>query len=334
VIWNHANFISFLFLYGAFIDFGLKRPYEFLFLELKKSERDLEHKASFSIINPNPVLEMDVSGKVIFLNPAAEKIIQDLGTKEADEVFIPEEKKHLLDKLAKGETISEYSEIKLGDKCFGLNSFTVPDLNVIRVYALDITDLRRTEEELRKSQQELLKKTEEQLEESYRHMGTINRKISIILEVEKYSKNGIITGKAADFIVQSAVNLSGAKIGILYEYKEGKFKLVSHCGLNYQETAFPESIFQREIEFLDMLVRDKKRVSGFCNLTDMGPLNIDKMINYFVAIPLVNKNPISGFIFLGFKGERSLDNQDLEFLEVFSLHAGIFFSKDRKFSKV
>jgi hypothetical protein len=68
-------------------------------------------------------------------------------------------------------------------------------------------------------------------------------------------------------------------------------------------------------------------VSGFCDLIDTGPLNIDGALHYFVSLPLISGRKLSGFIFLGFEKDKSLSSQELEFLEVFSMHAGLAFLK-------
>jgi len=327
------KFMSFLFLYRAFIDFSLKRPYEFLFLDLKRSEEALRHQASFPMLNPNPVIEIDSSGKISFLNPAAKEVIRELGMDENSNMFFPKSESGLLDKLKRRESILKHLEISVKNRFFGLTLFGIPELGVIRVYAFDITDRKRAEEELKKNQQEIIKKTEEQLVESYRHMGMVNRKISIILEMEEYSKNKNNAGRIADYIIQSAVKLSRADLGIIYEYDRSRFSLIAQHEFNPKKIEALRNFSQKEIKFLEMLVNDCKRISGFCELIDIGPLNIDDALNYFVMLPLTNDSLLNGFIFLGFEGKRSLGSQDLEFLEVFSSHAGMAFSRGKNFNK-
>ena len=46
--------------------------------ERKRAERELERLASFPRLNPNPVVEVDLEGRVHFLNPAAQQLFPDL----------------------------------------------------------------------------------------------------------------------------------------------------------------------------------------------------------------------------------------------------------------
>ena len=58
--------------------------------ERKQAEERTKHLASFPQLNPNPVIEVDASGKVVFANPATEKILESLGMDKGDaEVFLP-----------------------------------------------------------------------------------------------------------------------------------------------------------------------------------------------------------------------------------------------------
>ena len=58
--------------------------------DLKRAEERTRHLASFPQLNPNPVCEVDSSGKVTFCNPATEKVLEDLGMDKGDiTVFMP-----------------------------------------------------------------------------------------------------------------------------------------------------------------------------------------------------------------------------------------------------
>lgn len=60
---------------------------------------------------------------------------------------------------------------------------------------------------------------EKRLVDLYRYLGVINRKISILMDLEKpQPKQG--GRKITNYILNSTVNLSGAKVGALYRYKE------------------------------------------------------------------------------------------------------------------
>ena len=46
--------------------------------ERKKSEEKIEHLASFPQLNPNPVIETDLKGQVIFYNAATMRILKEV----------------------------------------------------------------------------------------------------------------------------------------------------------------------------------------------------------------------------------------------------------------
>jgi hypothetical protein len=46
--------------------------------------------ALFSQFNPNPVLEIDASGRVTYCNDAGTKILQTLGVMEGPSSFLPD----------------------------------------------------------------------------------------------------------------------------------------------------------------------------------------------------------------------------------------------------
>ena len=47
--------------------------------ERKQAEESIRHLVSFPQMNPNPVIETNVSGEIIFFNPASRAVLDDLG---------------------------------------------------------------------------------------------------------------------------------------------------------------------------------------------------------------------------------------------------------------
>jgi len=50
---------------------------------ISRQNEELRRLASFPQLNPNPVLEFDRQGQVIYINPAARKILSQLGLTDA-----------------------------------------------------------------------------------------------------------------------------------------------------------------------------------------------------------------------------------------------------------
>ena len=187
----------------------------------------------------------------------------------------------------------------------------------------DITERRQAEEKLAKTQEELRKRIEDQLVESYNHLGVINRKISLLLEMQKHphSNRKKDLQDISDYILSSAISLSRAQAGFLYRYEKNEFNLVSLKGFEKEKAADLTRISSQKIAFAEKIIKEKVRVNGSCELADPGCFNEANLFSYFIALPLVKENRAGGFIFLGFSGIKSMDPQELEFLDVFAMHA-------------
>jgi len=167
--------------------------------ERKRAEDERKHFASFPKLNPNPVLELDSSGKITFCNDAAYRILEELKLKNAN-VFLPKNITDILNALEQKNDVQLYREVKIKDRIFGENLSFVPQFNSMRIYATDITD--------RKSYQEALQNA---LEESRRHEAEISALLEASSAVLKYPD----FNSAARAIFDSCKNLIGATSGYI-----------------------------------------------------------------------------------------------------------------------
>ena len=116
--------------------------------ERQRAQEEARHLASFPETNPNPVLEVDLSGAVIYANPVARRIAEDRGEGEGLSSLLPEDLDVLLQDREKAAESALYREVRVGGRVFAETVHFLPRLGVVRIYAGDITERTRAEEEV------------------------------------------------------------------------------------------------------------------------------------------------------------------------------------------
>jgi len=116
--------------------------------ERQRAQEAILHLSSFPQVNPNPVLEIDAAGKVIFSNPAAMKELQRLDTVDDVRAFLPDDLDVILQELAQKKESQFDREVQVGSAIFGETIHLTPAYDAMRIYARDITDRKRAEQDL------------------------------------------------------------------------------------------------------------------------------------------------------------------------------------------
>jgi hypothetical protein len=93
---------------------------------------------------PNPVLRVNFSGKVTFSNEAAAKILKKLGLQEVNS-FVPEDLEDIVNAVRQGKEPWFYREAHLGNRVFGEDLHCDKSGQVVHIYAIDITALKKAE---------------------------------------------------------------------------------------------------------------------------------------------------------------------------------------------
>ena len=123
--------------------------------ERKQAERYTNRLASFPELNPNPVMEVDASGEMTFCNPAGSELLEDLGIDRRNcEAFFPKDLKGILRKWDKKHESTFLCEVSLNSKVFEETIHLVPQFDVARIYAHDITERKQAEENLVRAKEE------------------------------------------------------------------------------------------------------------------------------------------------------------------------------------
>jgi PAS domain S-box-containing protein len=122
--------------------------------ERKKYEAELRRLASFPERNPNPVLEIDLTGKITYLNPPARKLLSQLrdsklpnGLEEDFKAIISEFNVHRRESFLR-------ENAKIGERYYQQTIHYVPEKAVLRLYMLDITERENAKEQMSKTSDE------------------------------------------------------------------------------------------------------------------------------------------------------------------------------------
>ncbi|MEW6659243.1 MAG: PAS domain S-box protein [Thermodesulfobacteriota bacterium] len=152
----------------------------------KEMERRLEHQASFPRLNPNPVLEADLSGNITYANAATFSALRKQGLENQTNAFLPQDLDEIVKTATKtGETIFS-REVEINGAYFVETVSFPKEFGTIRIYARDITQQKRaelerqetldklqvSEEELQATVEELQAQTEELQSQSEELLAT------------------------------------------------------------------------------------------------------------------------------------------------------------------
>jgi diguanylate cyclase (GGDEF)-like protein len=125
-------------------------------VEHQQAQEEIRRLASFPRLTPIPEIEVNSSGEVTYANPAAEKLFPDLNTsflnsRPWSHPFLNGLSE--FDELRQGGKQTDMiSEVKVGTEAgqatYELHTHYLQELDLIRVYALDITKRKMAEEEI------------------------------------------------------------------------------------------------------------------------------------------------------------------------------------------
>ena len=123
--------------------------------ELKMAKKKTEHLASFPELNPNPVLETDLSGNVIFSNPATHRVLEAAGLDKGNiSAILPADLEDVLGNWDRKNELILYREISIGNRIFGETVHLSMLFNGAHIYAYDITQLRSAQANLLRAKEE------------------------------------------------------------------------------------------------------------------------------------------------------------------------------------
>jgi PAS domain S-box-containing protein len=112
-----------------------------------EAEEQLWHIASFPQLNPDLILEVDRSGRVLFVNPAMEEALRRTESPDP-RVFIPSGCLDRVNRDPPGGRMQWKSEISFGGRTYEETLYYTPEFDTLRIYASDITGKKQAEDAL------------------------------------------------------------------------------------------------------------------------------------------------------------------------------------------
>ncbi|NJD53842.1 MAG: PAS domain S-box protein [Candidatus Methanoperedens sp.] len=171
--------------------------------ERKRTEREIEHLASFPQLNPNPVIEIDANGEVTFSNAATAEALKTLKMENNVRIFLPgdfEEIMKALELEKEGQLF--YRDVEIKDRIFAESIHVVKKLGVVRIYMHDITERKRAKEALRESEERYrgLIETAEEGIATHGPDGTITYVNQRMVDMLGYPREEIVGRSSLDFV--------------------------------------------------------------------------------------------------------------------------------------
>ncbi|GFE60731.1 response regulator [Geobacter sp. AOG2] len=120
--------------------------------QLQTSELEILHLSSFPGLNPNPVMEIDRTGRLIYANPAAQSIFSLVG-QSALQTFLPLDSGNLFSATESAPKAHLHLEVQLNGIVWGVTVCYSLEFDTVRLYYSDITNLKSVESTLQESEQ-------------------------------------------------------------------------------------------------------------------------------------------------------------------------------------
>jgi DNA-binding CsgD family transcriptional regulator/PAS domain-containing protein len=133
-------------------------------LERRQAEAETRRLASFPVLNPNPVVEVDLEGQVHFCNPAAERILPDFCRQGLGRQWIADWESVIRHFRETGPKTME-REVPVDDKWYHQTLHFLKDARRVRIYGIDITTRRQNTIALLQSYANIEKRVAERTEE-------------------------------------------------------------------------------------------------------------------------------------------------------------------------
>jgi PAS domain S-box-containing protein len=210
----------------------------------KQAEARVEHLATFPMLNPRPVIEVDPAGNVHFCNPTAEQMFPDLVERGRGHPWLSDWQA-VLRRLREDEANPMVREVHFDGKWYHQTIHFVKNAERVRIYGADITLRKNAEAAL----QDAYAAVEARIAERTADLSRVNQELAREVETRRQAETAL-TEKVMAFKDQ-AVRLkeANAALKVLLQQRDlDRVELEEKVLLNVNQLIMP---------YLDKLKRRK-----------------------------------------------------------------------------
>ncbi len=288
---------------GSIVAFGLL--YASLFVVVSSASRQLSRLASFPQLHPNPVIETDLAGNVTYLNPAGVRLFPDIRRVGLHHPMLSDLKSVIAD-LPTATERSFVREIKVDDITYQQVVSYIQASGLVRIYALDVTEQKRAQEEIQRQLQRLSALRAIHLAIA----GSLDLRVTLSVVLDQVTTQ--LHVDAADILLLNSETRT-------LEYAAGRgFRTTAlqHSRLRLGQGHAGRAADERRLIVVPSLQEDPGDFARAPLLATEG------FVPYYAA-PLIAKGQVRGVLEVFHRARPNADQQWLDFLEALAGQAAI-----------
>jgi PAS domain S-box-containing protein len=120
--------------------------------ERKRAEEEIRNLSKFPSENPNPILRLDPDGIILYANQASQALLEDWGCEVNG--YAPLFWRDLVTDAFKNNS-KKAVDVECDEQIYSFLIIPITDAGYVNLYGRDVTERRRSEEEIRKKNEEL-----------------------------------------------------------------------------------------------------------------------------------------------------------------------------------
>jgi PAS domain S-box-containing protein len=143
----------------------------------RQAQAEMAWLATFPRLNPNPVVEADMEGRIVFINPAAKRLFPDLELRQAAHPWLADWESVIL-RLRQGPDEVLIREIVVGERDYQQTLVWTEKAGRVRMYGTDFTERKRLETKLSRAHEALEQKVQGRTEELQEANEELHRQVA------------------------------------------------------------------------------------------------------------------------------------------------------------